>query len=99
MRLLTRRRANLAIAAGGISILIPRRTQAAAIEMRQVHNQPVDSPLHRRLTQMWDGVAGETGGRVQARVLAGRREAEGNYKPMPPLNFRTHGFPTLARPG
>src|SRR5438874_10563181 len=37
-------------------------------EMRQVHNQPVDSPLHRRLTQMWDAVAAETGGRVRVRI-------------------------------
>ena len=51
MHVYTRRNANFAIAAAGISIFIPRSARAAAIEMRQVHNQPVDSPLHRRLTQ------------------------------------------------
>ena len=61
----TRRSANFAIAAASISIFIPRSARAAAIEMRQVHNQPVDSPLHRRLMQMWDAVAAETAGRVR----------------------------------
>lgn len=32
------------------------------------HNQPADSPLHRWLSQMWDTVRTETGGRFDVRV-------------------------------
>lgn len=99
MRLFTRRSANLAIAAAGISIIIPRSARAAAIEMRQVHNQPVDSPLHRRLTQMWDAVAGETGGRVHVRILPDSGEPEGITNPLPLLNSGQLEFLTLAGNG
>jgi tripartite ATP-independent transporter DctP family solute receptor len=54
----------LAITAAG------QRAFAAAPEMRQFHNQTVDSTLHRRLTEMWDAVAQETSGRIRVRVFA-----------------------------
>ena len=99
MHLFTRRSANFAIAAAGISIFIPRSTRAAAIEMRQVHNQPVDSPLHRRLTQMWDAVAAETGGRVRVRILPDSGEPAGITNPLPLLTSGQLEFLTLAGNG
>ena len=36
--------------------------------MRQYHNQPVEAPLHKRLTEMWAVVAKETRGRVQVTI-------------------------------
>jgi len=38
--------------------------------MRQFHNQPADTPLHRRLVELWQAVERETDGRVRVRVLA-----------------------------
>jgi tripartite ATP-independent transporter DctP family solute receptor len=52
-----------ALAAGGF-LLVSRRTFAADFELRQFHNQPDDSPLHKRLVEMWAAVKEETGGRV-----------------------------------
>ena len=49
---------------------VGRRAPAAQPEMRQFHNQTVDSTLHRRLSEMWDAVAQETSGRVRVRVFA-----------------------------
>ena len=50
-----------ALIAGGLT-LIARRSAAAEFELRQFHNQPADSPLHKRLVEMWAAVKEETGG-------------------------------------
>jgi tripartite ATP-independent transporter DctP family solute receptor len=49
--------------------LATRRGIAADFPMRQYHNQPTDSPLHKRLVQMWDAVKAETRGRVQVEIF------------------------------
>jgi TRAP-type transport system periplasmic protein len=68
-RLLLSRRAILAGAAGAVAAMT-RRGRAAALEMRQFHNQPADTPLHRRLVELWDAVERETKGRLRVRVFA-----------------------------
>src|SRR5580692_8473255 len=66
---ITRRRFTIGLAAVGGSLLAARRVPAADFHMRQYHNQPVESPLHKRLVQMWDAVKSETGGRVQVEIF------------------------------
>ncbi len=68
-RLLLSRRAILAGAAVSATATV-RRSGAAALEMRQFHNQPADTPLHRRLVELWDAVERETEGRLKVRVMA-----------------------------
>jgi tripartite ATP-independent transporter DctP family solute receptor len=46
------------------------RATAAKGNLRQFHNQPPESPLHRRLTELWAAVASETGGAVRVRTFA-----------------------------
>jgi tripartite ATP-independent transporter DctP family solute receptor len=50
-------------------LLATRRAIAVDFPMRQYHNQPTDSPLHKRLVQMWDAVKAETRGRVQVEIF------------------------------
>src|SRR5215831_6023036 len=69
-RLLLSRRAILAGAAVSAVAATRRRARAAALEMRQFHNQPADTPLHRRLVELWDAVARESEGRLKVRVFA-----------------------------
>jgi TRAP-type transport system periplasmic protein len=71
---ISRRRFALGLAASGGMLLITRRLRAADYKMRQYHNQPTDSPLHKRLVQMWDAVKTETQGRVQVEIFP-----ENNY--------------------
>jgi TRAP-type C4-dicarboxylate transport system substrate-binding protein len=99
MDLHSRRSINTAIAAAGISIFIPRFARAAEFEMREVHNQPVDSPLHRRMIQLWDSVATETGGRVHVTILPDSGEAQGIANPLPMLQSGELEFFTLAGNG
>jgi tripartite ATP-independent transporter DctP family solute receptor len=57
-----------AVVAGGL-LLVTHRSSAADFELRQFHNQPADSPLNKRLVEMWAAVKEETGGRVQVRTF------------------------------
>lgn len=57
--------------------IISRRGQAAAIEMRQFHNQTDDTPLHKRLTEMWAAVDQESGGRLKVKVFAENNKVAG----------------------
>ena len=66
---ITRRRFTQGLAAAGGVLLISRRAPAADFHMRQYHNQPVEAPLHKRLTQMWEAVKTETQGRVQVEIF------------------------------
>jgi TRAP-type transport system periplasmic protein len=65
---ITRRRFAAQLASAGGLFLTPR-LPAAEYRMRQFHNQPVESALHKRLTQMWDAVKAETRGRVQVDIF------------------------------
>ena len=65
---ITRRHVNLALAAGGLTI-ISRRTRAAEINLKHSHNLPEDSPLHKRATELWAAVRAETGGKVDVQIM------------------------------
>ena len=58
--------------------LISRGVQAADFKLRQFHNQPPDSPLHKRLIEMWAAVKGETGGRVDVTTFADNDQIPGS---------------------
>jgi tripartite ATP-independent transporter DctP family solute receptor len=55
----------------------PRRAKAAAIEMRQFHNQTDDTPLHKRLNEMWSAVERESGGRLKVKVFPENNKVPG----------------------
>jgi TRAP-type transport system periplasmic protein len=57
------------LAAGGV-MLASRSSRAADFSLRQFHNQPVESPLHKRLVELWAAVKAETGGRVDVQTFA-----------------------------
>jgi len=67
---LTRRQVNFGVAAG-ITILASRGARAAEINLAHNHNLPLDSPLHKRATQMWAAIKSETGGRVDVKITRG----------------------------
>ena len=97
--LITRRRFATGIAAVG-GILITKRAAAADFRMRQFHNQPVESPLHKRLTQMWDVVKAETRGRVQVEIFPENNHfKDGDPDPLDLLLRGDLEFYTLAGNG
>ena len=63
------RRSFLTAATIGSVTILTRAQRAAEFRFVQYHNQIADSPLHRRLTDMWDAVRKESGGRVETQVL------------------------------
>ena len=76
-RSMSRRRFTLGLAATGGMIVFSRRAVAADFDLRQYHNQPADSPLHKRLVEMWAAVKAETGGRVQVQTFAENNQLAG----------------------
>jgi TRAP-type transport system periplasmic protein len=64
------------LAAGGM-LLIGKRLPAADFDLRQYHNQPPDSPLHKRLVEMWAAVKKETGGRVNVQTFPENNQLPG----------------------
>src|SRR5258708_32009687 len=75
--LISRRHFTLGVLAAGGTMLATRRAQAADFELRQIHNQPADSPLHMRLSEMWSAVKNETGGRVQVQTFSDNNQIPG----------------------
>lgn len=73
----TRRQFAVRVAAAGGLTLISRRARAADFPMRQYHNQPINSPLHRRLAEMWAAIKTETVGRVEVEVFPGSISSSG----------------------
>lgn len=65
---ISRRRFAAGLAVAGGSLLFTRRLRAADFELRNFHNQPVDSPQHKRLVEMWTAIEQETRGRVHCTV-------------------------------
>ena len=57
------------LATGGV-MLVGRNSREADFTLRQFHNQPAESPLHKRLVEMWTAVKAETGGRVDVQTFA-----------------------------
>jgi len=68
--------AHLALA-GGMA-LISRSARSADFKLRQFHNQPADSPLHKRLVEMWATVKSESGGRVDVATFADNNQLAGS---------------------
>jgi tripartite ATP-independent transporter DctP family solute receptor len=75
--LISRRHFTLGVLAAGGTMLATRRVQAVDFELRQFHNQPSDSPLHKRLSEMWAAVKDETGGRVQVQTFPDNNQIPG----------------------
>jgi len=63
------RRSFLTAAAIGSVTILTRAQRAAEFRFAQYHNQIADSPLHRRLTDMWEAVRKESGGRVETQIF------------------------------
>jgi tripartite ATP-independent transporter DctP family solute receptor len=76
-RLISRRRFTIGVMATGGMMLATRRAQAATFELRQFHNQPADSPLHKRLVQMWDAVELQSGGRIRVHTYSDNNQIAG----------------------
>jgi TRAP-type transport system periplasmic protein len=74
---ISRRKFSYGLMAAGGMLLISRRARAAEFELRQFHNQPADSPLHKRLVEMWDAVKTETNGRVQVQTFPENNQIAG----------------------
>jgi TRAP-type transport system periplasmic protein len=96
---ITRRRFSARAAASGL-ILIGRSGRAADFSFRQYHNQPVASPLHQRLVEMWAAVGKETGGRVQTTIIPeNNHQKDGDPNPLDMLIGGEIQFYTLAGNG
>jgi TRAP-type transport system periplasmic protein len=68
-RRISRRSFTRGVLAAGATLLVSNRSAAADFELRQFHNQPADSPLHKRLVELWAAVKEETRGRVQVQTF------------------------------
>ena len=75
--LISRRHFTLGAMATGGMMLATRNAQAAGAQLRQFHNQPADSPLHKRLVQMWDAVKLQSGGRVDVQTFPDNNQIAG----------------------
>ncbi len=75
---ISRRQFTARLALAGGMALITRNIQAADFKLRQFHNQPADSPLHKRLVEMWAAVKTETGGRVDVATFADNDQLPGS---------------------
>jgi tripartite ATP-independent transporter DctP family solute receptor len=81
-------------------IVISRTARAADFSMKQYHNQPVEAPLHKRLTEMWAAVAKETRGRVQVIITPENNHMkDGDPDPLPMLIKGDIDFYTVAGNG
>src|SRR5262245_26765459 len=90
---ITRRQVNLGLAAASTVFIGTGRTRAAAISLQHNHNLPVESPLHKRATEMWAAIKAETTGRAYVQFTRG---GEGG---IPMLVAGELGFMTLAGNG
>jgi TRAP-type C4-dicarboxylate transport system substrate-binding protein len=52
--------------------------RAADFTFTQYHNQTPDSPLHRRLTEMWTAIRSETGGRIETTIFPENNKISGS---------------------
>jgi len=63
------RRSFLTAAAMGSATILTRAQRSPEFRFAQYHNQIADSPLHRRLLDMWAAVRQESGGRVETQIF------------------------------
>ncbi len=73
---LTRRSLLAGAAAIGPAIIV-RHARAAEYKFAQYHNQAASGTLHKNLTAMWQTIAAETNGRVEATVHAENNKLPG----------------------
>jgi tripartite ATP-independent transporter DctP family solute receptor len=71
------RRSFVAAAVGSLTVL-SRSLRAAEFSFTQYHNQTPASSLHKRLMEMWDAIAKESGGRVTAKVYPQNNNIQGS---------------------
>jgi tripartite ATP-independent transporter DctP family solute receptor len=76
-RMISRRNFTQGVLATGGMMLATRPTNAADNELRQFHNQPADSPLHKRLVEMWAAVRDQSGGRVRVQTFSDNNQIAG----------------------
>lgn len=69
MASISRRDFNRGLIVAGSAALLGRSLPAAEFSMRQFHNQPAESPLHKSLVAMWEAVKTETHGRVDVQTF------------------------------
>jgi tripartite ATP-independent transporter DctP family solute receptor len=74
---ITRRAFTLSLAAAGGSVFARPARSAQPLVMRQFHNQPPDSPLHRALADLWAAVRRDSDGRVDVRVFPENDKIDG----------------------
>jgi tripartite ATP-independent transporter DctP family solute receptor len=72
------RRAFITAASLGSLTVFTRSLRATDFTLRQFHNQPESSSLHRRLVEMWSAVRTETNGRVDVQVFAENNRTPGS---------------------
>ena len=77
LQAITRRKFTTGLAATGGMLLGCRRARAAEFVLRQFHNQPADSPLHKRLVEMWDAIRAESNGRVLVQTFPDNNQIAG----------------------
>lgn len=96
----TRRTVTGGLVAAGLTIVSRMRAHAAEFSFRQYHNQPVESPLHKRITEMWANVEKETGGRVTVQIFPQNNNfKEGDPDPLSLVRDGRLEFLTLAGNG
>jgi len=76
--LISRRQFAVGLAATGGALLFTRHLRAAEFELRNFHNQPADSPQHKRLIEMWTAIEKETKGRVHCTVSPDNNQTPGS---------------------
>jgi TRAP-type transport system periplasmic protein len=74
----SRRRFTVGLLAASGMALVSRRAPAAEFQLRQFHNQPADSPLHKRLVDMWAAIKSETKGRVEVQTFPDNNQLPGS---------------------
>jgi TRAP-type transport system periplasmic protein len=67
----TRREASLGLAAATTVFIGTGRSRAADFALRHSHNLPVESPLHKRATEMWAAIKAATNGRLDVTIARG----------------------------
>jgi tripartite ATP-independent transporter DctP family solute receptor len=98
--LITRRKFAQGIMFTGGVMILSRRIPAATFALRQYHNQPTDSPLHKRLVEMWTAIKTQTAGRVQTQIFPENNHfKEGDPDPLGMLVRGELDFFTLSGGG
>jgi tripartite ATP-independent transporter DctP family solute receptor len=68
---ITRRQASVGLAAATTVFIGRSRARAADFTLRHSHNLPVESPLHKRATEMWAAIKAASNGRVDVTIARG----------------------------